>query len=159
MAFAELEEVEDRLDFVLDEAYTKMALAALEDASEMARNYGRTNWPDNQCPRFVKTVVLNVVARYLRNPDGFVQSRAGDETVIWSDLRGEATLRFSEQERSDLEQLTMGPQAFGSVGVYAHRSKDSAGPLDGWVGVAGDPERYFPLFNPNGYYPFNGGYR
>ena len=154
MAFADLEEVEDRLDFDLDEAYTKMALAALEDASEMAREYGKKNWPDNSCPRFVKTMVLNVVARYLRNPDGFVISRAGDETVTWSDLRGEATLRFTEQEREDLLELTRGPSTFGSVGVYAHRSRNDEGPLEGWVGVTGQPERYFPLFDPGTYYPF-----
>lgn len=158
MAFADLEEVEDRLDFVLDEAYTKMALAALEDASVMAREYAKVNWPDYGAPRFVKQMVLNVVARYLRNPDGFVTSRAGDETVTWSDLRGAATLRFTDEERADLAAILMGPQSFGSVGVFAHRSRQDPPAASEFYGVTGTPERYvMPLFDPNGYYPYNYG--
>lgn len=159
MAFADVEEVELRVDFEFDEAYTKMAQAALEDASEWARHYAGVQWPDYKAPKFVKSIVLNVVARYLRNPDGFTTSRAGDETVSWSDLRGQPTLRFTEEEKGELGAYAHGPQAFGSVGVYAHRSKNDEGPLNGWVGVAGNPERFFPLFDPGAYYPFNRGRR
>ena len=157
MAFADLEEVEDRLDFALDESMTKMALAALDDASVMACEYARVNWPDDAVPRFVKQMVLNVVARYLRNPDGFTTSRAGDETVSWSDLRGAATLRFTDEERADLAAILMGSPSFGSVGVYAHRPRGSVSASE-FYGVTGNPERYaMPLFDPNGYYPYNSG--
>jgi len=34
----------------------------------------------------VRTLVLRCAARYMRNPDGYVTSRAGDETLTWSDI-------------------------------------------------------------------------
>lgn len=145
MAFADLEDLELRLDIELSEKEKQMALAALEDASDYARHYGGQNWRDESPPVIVRAIVLNVVSRYMRNPDAFVQSRAGDETLVWSDLRGEAALRFTDGEKQILGEYSFGKQNVGSVGVYAHRKEPL--PADCWIPVAGMPSpTYFPLF-------------
>lgn len=147
MAFADLEDVEDRLDWSLSEAEQRMALAALEDATVYAREYAGQNWPDHAAPKFVVTIVLNVVARYMRNPDAYTTSRAGDETVSWADLRGKAALHFTDGERDDLAALNPvhSVGGIGTIGIYAHRQGSS--PLhDPWVPVAGMPSpHWFPL--------------
>lgn len=149
MAFADVSDVEDRLDFTLSEAEQRMTLAALEDASVLARGYAGQNWPDHAAPKHVVTIVLNVVARYMRNPDGYTTSRAGDETVTWSDLRGKAALHFTDDEKEELAGYspwgTVG--GIGSIGVYAHR-KGSSRLFDEYVPAAGFPSpHWFPLIS------------
>ncbi|GGS24759.1 hypothetical protein GCM10010238_11130 [Streptomyces griseoviridis] len=64
---------------VLDEDEARIATSALDDASDLATTYGR-DWPEETAPRLVKTLVLKSAARCMRDPEGYTQSRAGDET-------------------------------------------------------------------------------
>ncbi|WP_234373371.1 hypothetical protein [Streptomyces sp. H-KF8] len=52
-------------------------MRALDDASDLAATYGR-DWPEDTAPRLVNTLATKSAARYLRNPNGYTQSRAGD---------------------------------------------------------------------------------
>ena len=80
--FATLDELKFRLPWTLDTDEERDASGALEDASDLARGYGR-DWVDApDAPRLVRTLVLKAVKRYMNNPEGITQSRAGDETLM-----------------------------------------------------------------------------
>ena len=144
-AYASLDDLRQRLDFDMDEAQERLALAALDDASEEARQYGR-DWSPETVPRLVRTIVLKACVRYLRNPDGYTSSRAGDETLTWSD-RGDpnaGALSFTRDEIALLRELAGRSTGLTSASVFAwsprqHRRGSGHVPVDG----GGDP---FPLF-------------
>ncbi|MEU3709006.1 hypothetical protein [Streptomyces catenulae] len=144
MAYATLDELKGRLDWELDSDELRIAEAALEDASDLAVTYGR-EWPDAAVPRLVKTLVLKSAARYLRNPNGYTQSRAGDETLTWSDAHGRdaGSVYFTREEIRLLEELAGRRRGLTSVPVSAWgttlRSGRSTVPVD----YLGAP---FPLF-------------
>lgn len=148
MAYATLEELKNRLDWTLDEDEERIATSALEDASDLAAHYGR-DWPEDSAPRMVRTLVLKACKRYLSNPDGFTQSRAGDETLMWNDAAGEnaGTVYFTPDEQELLAGLAGRRKTIVSVGVTAWESKirrgrpfiaGRKGPYDtGWVPAEG----------------------
>jgi hypothetical protein len=143
--FATLEEVGQRLDWQLDPDEQRIAAAALIDASDEARVHGR-DWNPATAPRLVKMLVLKAVVRYLRNPDGYTSSRAGDETLTWSD-RGDANagaVSFTRDEITLLRELAGRRAGLTSAPIFAwspltHRRGPGHVPVDG----GGDP---FPLF-------------
>jgi hypothetical protein len=104
--FATLAELTARLDWTLDEDETRIASAALEDLSDQARHYGLP-WTDpTTTPRMVRSLVLSAAVRYMRNPDGYTQSRAGDETLMWTDLGANAgSAHFNETEIKALRKM------------------------------------------------------
>ncbi|MHC0432204.1 hypothetical protein ACX6XY_18745 [Streptomyces sp. O3] len=106
MAYATLDELKARLDWDLDEDELRIGAGALEDASDLATVYGR-DWPEATPPRLVRTLVLKSAARYLRNPHGYTQSRAGDETLTWGDAHGRdaGSVYFTREEVRLLEGL------------------------------------------------------
>ena len=147
--FATLEELQNRLDWTLDEGEERVAEAALEDASDLARAYGRTWWDEtlseNTAPRLVRTLVLKACARYMKNYQGYTQSRAGDETVMWADAAGEnlGQVYFTRDEIKMVEGLAGKRTALISVPVIAWRSK----PLDnGTVPDGTAAGKNFPMF-------------
>ncbi|MFE0771972.1 hypothetical protein [Streptomyces sp. NPDC058861] len=147
MAYATLDELKGRLDWEPDEDEMRIAAGALDDASDLVATYGR-DWPEDTAPRLVKTLVLKSAARYMRNPNGYTQSRAGDETLAWSDIgRDAGTVYFSREEIRLLEELAGRKRGIYSAPVSAWGTKlplrDAAGhvPVD-YAG--GDP---FPLFS------------
>lgn len=104
---ATLTQLRARLDRDLDPDEERIALAALDDASRWARHYGAA-WPDPAtAPPLVETVILAACRRHLTNPDGHVQSRAGDETVAWGEDAAEysVTVRFTADEIATLRIL------------------------------------------------------
>ena len=120
-AIATLPELEARLDWGLDAGEKKVAAAALEDLSEDARFYGSAGWLGTAAPRQVKSLVLRAAVRHMRNPDGFVQSRAGDETIQWSDIGEDSgTARFTEREQKMLATMAGRGQGLVSVGIMAY---------------------------------------
>ncbi|MFJ3974885.1 hypothetical protein [Streptomyces sp. NPDC090021] len=146
MAYATLDELKGRLDWELDEDELRIAAGALDDASDLAATYGR-DWPEDTAPRLVKTLVLKSAARYMRNPNGYTQSRAGDETLAWSDIgRDAGTVYFSREEIRLLEELAGRKRGIYSAPVSAWGTKlplcDAAGHVP--VDYSGDP---FPLFS------------
>ncbi|MFE2988626.1 hypothetical protein [Streptomyces sp. NPDC059262] len=105
LPYAQLDELRGRLDWELDEDELRIATGALDDASDLAATYGR-DWPEESTPRLVRTLVLKSAARYMRNPNGYIQSRAGDETLAWSDIgRDAGTVYFTRDEIRLLEEL------------------------------------------------------
>lgn len=120
MAFADVGDVEDRIDFELDDKQVRMVDARLEDASEMAKHLSGLRWSDTNAPRVVRTIVLNAVVRWINNPDATVTSRAGDETLVWSDLGEQGSFYFTKQETEALGAFQARPK-FGSMQVVAYR--------------------------------------
>jgi hypothetical protein len=120
MAFATLNDLKGRLDWTLDADEERIATAALEDASDLATMYGR-DWPEASVPRLVRTLVLKACARYMRNPDGYTQSRAGDETLGWNDAAGHdaGTVYFTSEEKRLLGELGGRKPGLVSVNVVA----------------------------------------
>lgn len=143
--FATLEELEARLEWTLDDGERRIAQGALESLSDDARFYGRAWLNAQSAPRQVKNLVLKAASRFMRNPDGYTTSRAGDETLAWTD-RGENSgeAEFTEREIKALKAMA-GQGGIVSVPTYAWNSRKSSGPV--YVPVSGYPgEKAFPYF-------------
>lgn len=120
-AYAELSDLQNRLDFDLSEdpLLEMSATSALVDASNQARFYGE-DWPVFALPPLVKTIVLNACARYMRLIEGVITSRAGDETLTWTDLREKTgTVFMDEAQQLQLRQLAGKTPVFRSVPISA----------------------------------------
>ena len=147
--FATLDELQDRLDWTLDEAEERVAESALEDASDLARGHGR-DWADAaEAPRLIRTLVLKACARYMKNFDGYTQSRAGDETVMWSDKAGSdmGQIYYSRDEIKLIEGLAGKRTALMSTPLIAWNTK--VGADSGTRPVAGGGKN-FPMFQVGG---------
>jgi hypothetical protein len=142
-SLAALADLEARLDWTLDTSERQMAAAALLEASDYAREYGRADWVDAaSAPRLVANLVLSACVRYMRNPEGYAVSRSGDETVEWGRAAQGGGVAFSRSEIRLLRSLG-GRVQFGSIEVTAWNSRPA--PATGYVPVAGG-ERPFPLY-------------
>lgn len=142
--FASLVELTARLDFTLDVEQTRDATDALEYLSELARHHGKPWLDAASAPRLVKNLVIAAAKRYLRNPDGYTQSRAGDETLAWTDRGHDAgTPYFTDREVKMLETIG-GRSGIISVPTFAWRA--SAATPTGFVPIDGSTEKPFPLF-------------
>ncbi|WJN62709.1 head-tail joining protein 1 [Streptomyces phage phiScoe15] len=144
MAYATLDDLKARLDWELDADEVRIAGGALEDASDLAAHYGRA-WDEANAPRLVRTLVLKAAQRYMKNPDGYTQSRAGDETLAWNDAAGEnaGTVYFSDEEIKLLRSLAGKQPGVYSVPLTAYKTKLPDGTGYSPVDYGGDP---FPMF-------------
>ena len=146
---ASVDELEARLEWALTDEEKNVAQAALEDLSDEARYYGNSAWiTPAATPLPVSRLVLKAASRYMRNPDGFTTSRAGDETVTWSDRgMGSGSPEFTENEIRTLRGYG-GGKVMLSAPVVAWESQDidTVGyiPVDGSQ-FAGEP-KVFPMF-------------
>lgn len=105
-SLAAVEDVQARLDWTLGDGERQVADGAITDLSDDARYYGSNSWTSTAVPRQVKNIVVRAAARFMRNPDGYTVSRAGDETVGWTDRKDEAGVAiFTQQEQSQLAEL------------------------------------------------------
>lgn len=142
--YATLDDLKNRLEWTLDSQEESTATSALEDASDLARYYGR-DWPVATAPRLVRTLVLKACKRYMTNPDGYTQSRAGDEAVGWSDRAGEnaGTVYFTSDEIKLLRDLANRRVSIQTAPVVAWKGQENT---PGYVPVdyGGDA---FPLFS------------
>lgn len=145
MAFATLTELEARLEWDLDAGEKRIAQSALDDLSEDAKFHGNPRWDDTNVPPYVKTLVLKAAQRYMRNPDGYESSRAGDEALGWGERPGDesGSAEFTDKEITMLRSLVRKP-ALGSVNVQAYGTALTPNAI-GYVPVAGggDP---FPMY-------------
>lgn len=144
---ANLDELKARVDRTLDSDEERIGQAALEDASDLARYYGR-EWPTAaSAPRLVKTLVLKAAARYMRNPEGYTQSRAGDETLAWNDAAGEnaGTVYFTRDEQRLIAELAGRAKGLSTRRIVSHGPADRA--LQGFVPVQGASTKPFPYFS------------
>lgn len=120
MAYATLEELKGRLDYTLEEEEERVADAALEDASNLAQYYGKA-WPSSAYPPLVKTIVLNACVRHMRLIEGLVSSRAGDETLTWTDLRDKTgTVFLDDAQQAQLARLAGTQRGVWSVPLSAY---------------------------------------
>ncbi|WJN62942.1 head-tail joining protein 1 [Streptomyces phage phiScoe25] len=144
MAYATLDDLKARLDWELDADEVRIAGGALEDASDLAAHYGR-DWDEANAPRLVRTLVLKAAQRYMKNPDGYTQSRAGDETLAWNDAAGEnaGTVYFSDEEIKLLRSLAGKAPGIYSAPLTAYKTKLPGGTGYSPVDYGGDP---FPMF-------------
>lgn len=137
-------DVQARLDFEMDEQELTVCEAAIEDASDLARDYGRDWSGPSTAPRIVLTLVRRAVTRHMKNPNGYTVSRAGDETLQWADDAGEnmGDVYFTKDEQERLAKAA-GHAKGGlvSVGTYAHNSRTA--PRVGYVPTDMAP---FPLY-------------
>ena len=153
MAYASLDELKERLDWTPDTAAERLAESALEDASDLAVEYGR-EWPEDSPPRLVRTLVLRAARRFVENPQGYTVSRAGDETVQWNDRAGEnaGSVYFTKEEQKLLAGLAGKGHGLTSATISAwgpqRRSRRMARPRGeaSYVPVEGSPNSPFPYF-------------
>lgn len=145
MAYATLDDLKGRLDWALDADEERIATTALEDASDLAAHYGR-DWPEESAPRMVRTLVLKACKRYMSNPDGFTQSRAGDETLGWNDAAGEnaGTVYFTAEEQKLLTGLAGRNPGLYTASVTAWQSVRR--PVTAGLVPVHDGTKPFPLF-------------
>ena len=144
--FATLSELMNRLDWTLDPSEERVAASALEDASELARAHGK-NWVDAAtAPRLVRTLVLSACVRYMKNPESYTLSRAGDETLQWEGQGQNAgVVHFTEDERKLLAALG-GKSSIFSVPVNAWRTQARTYRDQGYVPAA-DGTKPIPMFS------------
>ncbi|MYV51854.1 hypothetical protein GT042_04900 [Streptomyces sp. SID3212] len=124
MIYASLQDLLDRLDWEPDADELRVGTSALEDATELAIIHGR-EWPQSTVPRLVRALVLKAATRYLRNPSGYTQSRAGDETLSWSDAHGRdaGSVHFTREEIRLLEGIAGRKPGLTSVVVSSWGTK------------------------------------
>lgn len=138
MALARIDELVARLGpeypltdpMIPGQDLTTVATNVLEDLSTDAVFYGSSSWTSDNVPAVVKSIVLRAAVRYMKNPDGFMQSRAGDETVQWNadgdDMAGSA--HFSDSEIAQLEKIASGTGLPSLVTVGTYAWNDGTGP-------------------------------
>lgn len=145
--FASLAELQARCDWTFDDDEERVALGYLEEATDLARAYGRFDWTAAIVPRMVKNIVISAVRRYMRNPEGYTTSRAGDETVAWQE-QGDvaASIFFSKSEIKLIRSLagTTGLRSAQATAWGPVRKGPEAYtvPVSGWPG-----EEPFPYFS------------
>jgi hypothetical protein len=145
--FATLIELQARCDWTFDDDEERAAPGYLEEASDLARSYGRMTWTPESAPRLVKSMVISAVRRFMRNPEGYTQSRAGDETLGFVDLGHDAaTIYFTPAEQKLLRGMAGVGGGIRSAGVQAwgpHLRSQTADivyvPVSGWPGEKGFP--------------------
>lgn len=165
---ATLDELIARCDWTFDSDETRAAPGYLEEASDLARSYGRMTWTDTTAPRLVKSMVISATRRYMRNPEGYTQSRAGDEHLAFADLGHDAaTIYFTPAEQKLLRGMAGTNSSIRSAGVQAwgpHTRNPEAGrypvpvPVSGWPGEQPFPMEAEPwpeVLDPNRFIPTN----
>lgn len=141
--FATVDELQERLDWTLEDGERGVAAAALEDLTEWACHYGRP-WTAENAPRLVVRLVLSAAARYMRNVEGLEVSRAGDETVQFQRSQNAGTAAFTDKEARAISKIANpGTTGFHSLELFAHNSRNAPA-AGGFVPVEnGEP---FPFF-------------
>lgn len=120
-------QVQVELDFTLSERERAQVEQRIDMASEEAAVESGMAWADNTVPAIVRMLVINKVSRFMRNPDAYIQSRSGDETVVWADMgaRAEAANWYwTEKELDILHGLGRPQRRFGVLAISPYGSKD-----------------------------------
>lgn len=144
MSLVTLEELEGRLDWELDAGEKKVAQGALDDATALVLYYGSSTWTETSAPPVAKMIVKAAATRYLRNPDGYDQSRAGDETVGWGDAAQRPEVYLAPGE-IDILRGTSGGGGLWSAQLQAWPGMgEGSGYTTGYVPMAdGKPFPYY----------------
>jgi len=145
--FATVDELAARLDFEMSPKERSMAEGALDDASMLVRAHGK-NWPDAvTAPYLAKTITLSAAKRYMANPDGFITSRAGDETVGWDEQGEQAGSVYLTAAEIKLLTRIVRPNGLVSVPVIAYGPTRATEDVPGYVPAEGSINSPFPYFS------------
>ena len=139
---ATTEELAERLPFTMDPDELREAEGALIDLSDEARHYGSSRWIDiGTTPESVINLILRAATRHMKNYEGYTNSRAGDESVSWSDKGvSSGSAHFTPDEQARLGELGgYRRTSFYTVNMYAYSNR-KAGTTDGFVPTAGSSE-------------------
>lgn len=152
--FAQAADVQNRLDFTLSSLEATAVDNALKDLSDEARFIGGRDWANvDTLPNPLRNTVIKAVARWARNMNGYVLSRAGDETLQWSNIGDAAGApEFTRKEVKLIKAVgdgRGGQDFFGSVETYAYIPPGTF-PADYYVTVNGGGLKPFPFNQPGG---------
>ncbi|MFC0622821.1 hypothetical protein [Kribbella deserti] len=141
-------ELAARLPFELDADETREAEGAIADLSDDARLYGKPGWLSPAVtPVPVKNLILKAAGRHMKNHDGYTTSRAGDETVAWTDRGHDAgSAYFTDRELKALRAMANHTAGLYSVEIIAWHQPRPPQRREGLVATQ-EPNRPFPLFN------------
>lgn len=151
-AFAAVADVQARLDFELDELQQTSIESALDDLSDEARYYAGQSWDDlNEVPNLARVTVIKAVARWARNMNGYILSRAGDEAVGWPKAEGEVgSASLSSREIKLLKSIGSGRSAAGAFGTISVVARSARVAVDTFVAINGS-NRPIPFVDPSGW--------
>lgn len=149
-----VEDVVERIEDEPSERLLEMVKHAILYASDEARFLGNPRWTIGNVPHPVSRIVASAVARWATNPDGLVQSRAGDETLAWSDSGEDAgSVRFTQREIDRIGKFAVRGKGFGTIRFQADTLASCV--HDGVIyvpaGVKADP---FPFVTVEDYHKF-----
>ena len=138
----------DRLEWELSEEESRVGEHALEDLRDEAIHHGRA-WTDDTVPAIVRNKILAAAVRYMKNLEGVIQSRAGDETLGYPELMAMGSAGFSTEEIKVIIQVAMGANAgLGSIQIVVNTGGPTA--LSEYVPTinsGGGPGYPFPFFH------------
>lgn len=144
-ALCSVEEAEKLMEDEPSEAMRTMLAAGILLASDEARSLGVESWTFATAPPAVSRIVAAAAARWVANPEGYLTSRAGDETLGWVDIGEEAgTIRFTKREERRLKNFRVKLGGFGSFEITAWNSR--APGLNTIYAEVPDGRRPFPLW-------------
>lgn len=124
-ALCSVEQVTRLMEDEATDAMLPMIAEGILIASDEARDLGVSTWSFTSAPPAAKRIVAAAVARWIANPEGYITSRAGDETLGWADLGEDAgAIRFTRRETERLRNFAVRLGGFGTFEVTAwnHRS-------------------------------------
>jgi hypothetical protein len=119
--FATLTELKDAVEFEVDDGLARLATGTLDEVSDLIRTHG-LDWDTDNAPGYVKRLTIKATARFLRNPDAYTQSRAGDETLGWRDQGEEAGGAYLTRAEIEAVRRLSGSSGFASVQVIGWRT-------------------------------------
>ena len=122
MAFPSIDDVKRRLEEDTTPQMDSMIQEGLRDALDLCQEYGNSTWDENTLPERIGRLCAKAVARWIRNPDGFAQSRAGDETLMWQDQERPGEVHFTEDEIAMIQRIAQPQQlsGFGTIQMLAY---------------------------------------
>jgi hypothetical protein len=143
---ATIEELEAVLPFVMDDGERREATGALNDLSDEARHYGNPRWdgsddanPTAKPPYSITNLVLKAARRHMKNYEGFISSRAGDEAVGWTDRKEDAgSATFTREERERIKIIGGNQRSgFHSVDMFSSHKPGTTPTMPGLVPAEG----------------------
>lgn len=140
---ATTDELAERLPFVMDPDELREAEGALIDLSDEARHHGSDRWiSEDTTPESVINLILRAATRHMKNYEGYTNSRAGDESVSWSDKGvNSGSAHFTPDEQARLGELGgYRRTGFYTVNMYAYNSGRGPYAMDGYVPDEGSRE-------------------
>ena len=147
-SYVTVTELEARLaDMEITDAMRSVMAGVLEDASNLARFHGK-DWAIEEVPGVVRSIVLNAAMRHMRLIEGVVTSRAGDETLTWTDMRElTGTVFLDEEQRNTLKALAGKGKRMWSQQITGWSSTEDTVP---WKLFTAQGVQYFATDDPWG---------